>query len=166
MAKITDARVGYLASVASNIKSVDDNPSFTTDDFFVYYPQFQGVGGLNSPALPTEVVDMYIEFANAALSAKKYGKQWKLMMCLFVAHFCTLYLQSYVPENVSAQQVIAASQAKGLVTSKSVGDVSVNYDFQNALSGLDGWANWGTTSFGIQFAAIAKMFGHGGMYIY
>ena len=62
--------------------------------------------------------------------------------------------------------VIKAAETKGLVASKSVDGVSVSYDFSTALSDLDGWADWKTTEYGIQFVTLAKNFMRGGMYVW
>lgn len=137
------------------------NPPYTIADFFKFYPQFQGL-----IELPVEAVEMYIGLANSYVNIKRWKNSWKLGMHLFTAHFCTLYIQSFSPVGSSAREVMASAQAKGLITSKGVGDVSVSYDFSSAVNGLDGWANWTSTSFGIQLASIGKILGKGNSWVY
>ncbi len=149
-----------LIGTASNITK-DENPSFTINDFFEIYPQFR-----DNNALPPEMIEMYIDFADSAVNIKKWGKQWKLGMSLFVAHFCTVYMMSFSPEGSSAAAVIAAGQTKGLVSSKSVGDVSVSYDFSYAIQDVATWGQFNLTSFGNQFVSIAKMMSKGNMFIW
>ncbi len=149
-----------LIGVASNITK-DENPSFTICDFFDIYPQF-----MDNDALPAEMIEIYIEFANEAINIHKWGKQWKLGMSLFVAHFCTVYMMSFTPEGSSAAAVIAAGQTKGLISSKSVGDVSVSYDFSYAVQDVATWGQFNLTMFGNQFVSIAKMMTKGNMFVW
>ena len=156
---MTSGFLSYKAN-AANIKE-GTNPPFVLQDFYSMYPQFEGLA-----ELPEEVITMYVDFAKASINIDRWKNSWKIGMCLFIAHFCTLYIQSFTPAGSTAQEVIAAAQAKGLVTSKSVGDVSVNYDFSSAVNGLDGWANWTSTTFGINLANLGKLLGKGNMWIF
>lgn len=152
--------VNSIIAGASNIKG-GDNPPFTVDDFKKIYPQFwKG----KKPLVPVEVIDMYVQLAAACVKKARYHDMWKHCMCLFVAHFLTLYMQTMVdPEFADARAVAAAGQTKGLMTSKSVDGVSASYDFSAVLQDLDGWAAWKLTAFGAQFATLAKAYGMGGM---
>lgn len=145
---------------ASNVKD-GTNPPFLLTDFKKFYPQFSEL-----PELPDLILEQFIGMANAYINIDRWKSTWTLGMCLFVAHFSTLYLQTFAEPNAAANQVMSAAQAKGLITSKSVGDVSVSYDFSSAVNGLDGWANWTSTAFGIQLASFAKILGKGNMYVY
>ena len=115
------------------------------------------------PLIPTEVMEMYIELAHGAVKQSRYKGAWKHCMCLFVAHFTTLYMQSMSESNVDA--VIHAGQTKGLVTSKSVDGVSISYDSSSLLQGLDNFASWKLTTYGVQFITFAKTYNKGGMYV-
>lgn len=145
---------------ASNIKR-GKNPPFCIDDFFAVYPHFQGLD-----KLPRRIVEMYIMFANEVVNIDRWGKQWFLGMCLFVAHFCAVYLMSVEEENSSAEQVIAISQTKGLISSKSVGSVSVSYDFSYAVQDIDTWGQFNLTIYGNQYVSLARLMSKGGMYIW
>ena len=149
-----------LINTASNLKR-NENPPFYLEDFYAVYPQFQGLD-----ELPDMIVQMYIDFANEVVNIARWGKQWKLGMCLFVAHFCSVYLMSFVENNSEAAAVIAAGQSKGLISSKSVGDVSVSYDFSLAMQNVDTWGQFNLTLFGNQFVSIAKLNSKGGMWIW
>lgn len=150
---------GVVAN-AANIKE-GINPPYTIKDFYDVYPQFE-----NLELLGPEIVEMYIGLANAYLNIDRYKSVWKIAMCLFIAHFCTLFLQSTTPVGSSAKEVIAAGQSKGLISSKSVGDVSVSYDYSMIAQGLENWAGWTLTAYGVQLASLAKIAGKGGMYVY
>lgn len=149
-----------LISQASNIKYIE-NPPFTVAEFYDIYPQFQAVEGLND-----NIVQMYLDFALDVVNIARWGKQFKLGVCLFTAHFVTLYLMSATPEGADAQEVMNSSQMRGVINSKSVGDVSVSYDFSLAISDIDKWGNFNLTLFGNQFVSIAKLMSKGGMYIW
>lgn len=152
-----------IINKASNIKG-GDNPPFGVDEFKAIYPHF--FGSACSEIIPDDVMNMYIEFANASLKEKRYKRAWKTVMSLFVAHFLTLYMQSVVDPESSASTVIQAGQTKGLTSSKSVDGVSVSYDFATAVNDLQGWAQWKLTNYGVQLATLAKAYGMGGMYVW
>lgn len=136
-----------------------ENPPYALDNFKKVYPQFFGEG-----KVPEEVLQIFINLANASIMEKRWHEAWAMGMGWFVAHFSTLYLQGTADPNSSAGQVIAAGNARGLQTSKSVGDVSVSYDYSSVANDLDGWAAWKLTVYGTQLATYAKMISRGGMY--
>lgn len=156
--------INSIVAKASNVR-VGTNPPFSIEDFLKIYPQF-GKDSDNKEIVPTEVIDMYIQFADTCIQESRWQGGWKLGTALFVAHFCTLWVQSYQDPNHGANAVMQAAQTKGLVASKSVADLSISYDFSTALSDLDGWAVWKLTTFGVQLASMAKLIGKGGMYVW
>ncbi len=147
-----------IISDAANMPQ-GSNPAFAADDLYAFYPQFKGI-------IPDAVIEMYIGLANASLSAARWMGSWKIGMCMFVAHFLTLYLQTSTPEGSTAMQVINAGEARGLTTSKSVGGVSQSIDYSTAAADLDGWAAWKLTAYGQHFATMAKLVGMGGAVIW
>ena len=52
-----------------------------------------------------------------------------------------------------------------MVTSESADGVSYSRD-GSALNDLNGWAAFKMTTFGVQFATMAKLVGRGGMYVW
>ncbi|RGX53204.1 DUF4054 domain-containing protein [Anaerotruncus sp. AF02-27] len=147
-----------IISDAANMPQ-GSNPAFAAADLYAFYPQFKGI-------IPDVVIEMYIGLASASLSAARWMGSWKIGMCMFVAHFLTLYLQTSTPEGATAVQVINAGEARGLTTSKSVGGVSQSIDYSTAAADLDGWAAWKLTAYGQQFATMAKLVGMGGAVIW
>ena len=143
-----------LIAQAANAPDCSGNPSFTTEDFLAIYPQFAEV--------PPAALEMFLNLALASLSQRRWGESWQLGVCLFVAHWCTLYLRSQVPEGATARQILAAGENRGLVTSKAVGGVSVSVDYSAVASDLNGWAAWKETTYGTQWATLAQMVGMGG----
>ena len=145
------------------------NPEYGINDFKRFYPYFfnlpENEGDIPEPLLPVEVVEMYIEFAHSCVKIWRYHEGWKLLIGLFIAHFCELYLRSMADPGSSAAEVIAKGQLKGLAASKSVDGVSVSYDFSQALNGLEGWGEFLSTEYGAQFATLAKMYSPRSIYI-
>lgn len=162
-------KMSYNRSIYNNVGDIGTssnilkgkNPPFSIEEFYAFYPQFQGLD-----ELPDQIVWMYICFANEVINIERWGAQWKLGMCLFVAHFCSVYLMSYTDTNSAAAAVIAAAQSKGLISSKSVGDVSVSYDFSLAMQDVDRWGQFNLTIFGNQFVHLAKMMSKGPMFVW
>ena len=145
------------------------NPDYGVDDFKAVYPFFftvpQNENEQSVSLIPDEVVEMYIEFAHVCVRYSRYHGAWKMCMGLFIAHFCILYMRSMVEPDSNAAEVLKSGQAKGLQTSKSVGSVSVSYDFSLATQGLNDWAAWASTEYGIQLISIAKMYAPRSIYI-
>ena len=156
--------IAGLIGAASNIRT-GSNPPFTLDDFIAMYPQF-GPDANGNYVVPQEIVQMYIDLANACILEARWHAYWKVAMGWFIAHFLTLYVQGTADPNSGAAGVLKAGEARGLVTSKSVGDVSVSRDYSTIANGLDGWAGWNLTTYGQQLATIGRLVGKGGMYVY
>ena len=156
-----------LAADASNL-TFGTNPAYGIADFLAVYPQFGTMTG--SPAtysgpVPQAVLQTYVNLASASLSRERWCDAWQVGMALFIAHFVTLYLQSSsVPANSPIKAIVAAGLARGVVVSKSAGDVSES--FENPAKDIDGWAGWKLTTFGIQLLTMARLMGMGGMWIY
>lgn len=164
---ISDSDARQIAAAASNIRT-GGNPSYSlATDFFPSYPQFgpKGTAPNQTYLVLPVVMQMYCDLAYASLSYNRWHEAWNVAMGWFIAHFLTLYLQSMASAASAAAQVIAAGQSRGLVASKTVGDVSVSYDYNSIAQDLDGWAAWKLTTFGVQLATFAKRIGRGGMYV-
>lgn len=116
-----------------------------------------------SNLIPQVVLQTYINLAQASLQYNRWFDTWAFAMCLYVAHFVTLYAQSRGGANATFQQIAAAGLQKGIATSKSVGDVSQSVQL---VTGLDDWGAWNKTDFGVQLATFAQTIGMGGMYVY
>jgi len=147
---------GIIAAAANLPHS--DNPPYDSDDFLQQFPQFKEV-------VPGHILDMYVQFANEAINVGRWHNIWTHAMGLFIAHWCTLWLQWNQNPTGTAAGVINAGEAKGLKSSKSVDGVAVTYDFATAIADLDGWAGWKLTGYGVQLATLGKMVGKGGIYV-
>jgi hypothetical protein len=152
-----------VANSASNIKT-GTNPYFELSDFYSMYPQF-GPNTEGEYAVPMLITQMYLDLANASIKESRWHSYWNMAMCLFIAHFCTLYVQGFADPNGGAAAILKAGQIRGLETSVGVGDVHVSTDYSIVANGIEGWAQWKTTSYGLQLAGIGSMLGKGGMVI-
>lgn len=120
------------------------------------YPKFTDL-------VPDAVLSAYITLASACLVQERYQEMWPIAMGWFIAHFLTLYLQSDGNPASTAAQAAAQGLSRGIQVATSVGDVSVSYQ---AIEGLDSWASWTLTTYGQQFATVAKVMGSGSMYVW
>lgn len=123
-----------IIAAASNVRSSDNNPAYTMDDFLAMYPQFKDV--------PEVVRKAWLKMAMNCLQYDRWNDLWEMGMGLYIAHFLTLYLQSSTPEGASTQQIINAGLSRGIATSKSVADMSVGYDFGSVASESAGWGHF------------------------
>lgn len=147
-----------LINEASNIRT-GDNPAYARADFLTFYPQFTSL-------LPDTVIDKIIERAHATVLEVRWRENWEQGMHDFVAHNCVMYMIKVGEGTPTAAKVIASAQPKGLQSSKSVGDVSVSYDFSTNSDDFKGYANYAMTAYGRDFATMAKRIGKGAVYVW
>lgn len=146
-----------LIADAANLKN-GENPEYTLEDFFTFYPQFQ-------KQVPNAVVQSFINLASANLNIERWHKSWKFGMALFIAHFLTLYVKT-VGTACNPNTNLASGNIRGIQTSKSVDGVSVSYDVSSVLTELDGWGSYKLTEYGIQLLTLARLLGKGNMYVH
>lgn len=150
-------------AAASNLNS-GVNPDYAKSDFLNDFPQFTSsctTADGQTPAIPDVLLQKFINMANASISFSRYAENWSYCMGLYVAHFCTLFLSASSGENPSA----SASPAL-MVSSKSVGDVSVSYDVNSIADDLKGYGTFKSTTYGQQLATFARLAGMGGMTVW
>lgn len=155
---------GWPIGNASGVFS-DANPPYAISDFVSVYPQF-GPDANGNYIVPQTVLQVYINLASASLNQGRWQDAWYTAMGWFVAHFATLWLQSTqgLQGGASAGKVLAAGEARGLTSAKSVGDLSKSIDYSSISNDLDGWAAWKLTLFGQQLATMGQLVGMGAMY--
>lgn len=146
-----------LIADASNIK-IGENPEYTVDDFYAFYPQFKD-------QVPENVVEAFVNLASANINIKRWHKSWEFGMALFIAHFLTLYIKTSGTID-DPQTNLASGLVRGIQTSKSVDGVSVGYDVSSVLTEMDGWGSYKLTEYGIQLLTMARLLGKGNMYVF
>lgn len=165
---LTDANGFWLFPSGSNMPT-GVNPAYGVSDFLAFYPQF-GVGPTTGvPVVPENVVAAFVTLATTALQQVRWGAIWSIAVGWYAAHFCTLYLQSVADPDSGGAAVFEAGRSRGLILSKSVGDVSVSMDPN--LAGRDqpsmaGWGAFHLTVFGQQLITTGRLIGKGGMQLY
>lgn len=167
----SDRSVSYLITAASNIV-VGTNPPYGLADFCAFYPKFGTVTAGADPddpptytgLIPEAVLTAFISLASACLQKARWREDWSIGMANFIAHYCTLYLQTAVPTaNPTAQQAYSTGLARGIQTSKSAGDLSVGYQL---VGNFEEWGAWGLTTYGQQLITRARVIGFGILYVY
>lgn len=150
---------------ASNV-ILTDNPEFTLKDFSSIFPIFkiQDDCAKDQSDIPIEVFNLFYNMANKSLKYDRFKSQWKYCMCLYIAHYITLYLQTQNGDP-GAQAALAGALPRGIASSKSVDGLSISYDFMGASEDLKGYGTWKYTIYGQQLATITKLYGHGGMWV-
>lgn len=152
---------GYFSTyptIAKNV-SISTNPDYTVADFLSFFDQFT-----DSPS--EAVIQMFIDMAQQTVMQKRWHTDWMWAMHHYIAHLCTLHLRMTASngEYATRNDALNTGNAIGLISSESVGDVSVSYDFNQILGGINGYDWFKTTQFGIAFAGKAKGLAKGGMY--
>lgn len=147
-----------LVAEAANIRD-GDNSAYTSTDFFVMYPQFESV-------VPEKVIKSFIDLAHTCVKETRFKGMWYVAMGYFIAHFCTMWLESTADAGSSAATVINAANIRGVITSESADGLSYSKDISAITQDLAGWAQFKLTTYGSQFASIAKLLGKGGMYVW
>lgn len=147
-----------VVQAASNIRGGSDE-DITLAEVLAVYPQF------GTEALPEEYLEMILASANAAIRTARWHSQRKLAVCLYVAHFATLYLKTAADAGASPTAIARKGDGAGNVSSKSVGGVSVSYGAAEGSSDLTGYGGWKETVFGQQLATLARLAGAGMMVV-
>ncbi len=110
-----------------------------------------------SPLVPLPILNAYIYLATSSLVLNRYQEMWQMVMAMFIAHYCTLWLQCQATTpNANAIQVATSGLALGIKTAKAAGNVSAGI---MPLNDLEGWGTFQLTLYGQQFATIAKVIG-------
>ena len=123
----------------------------TVTEFRADFPQFQ-----DETKFPTPVIEFRLGLADLILSETKHDTLFKYMVGLFVAHHLSLWWQDQ-------REIIAGGAggaSKGVVSSKSVHDVSVSYDTSMTMNPDAGF--WNLTRYGQEYWQCFQLFGMGG----
>ena len=121
----------------------------TAEEFIAAYPSFADA--------PQGAVSYWLGIAPKFVDASRWGDLADLGAGLFAAHW--LAVSSATAAAAAAGNVSGGNV--GLVSSKSVGDVSFGYDLGSVVNADAGM--WNQTSYGRQYWQLARMFGGGGL---
>lgn len=152
-------------SGASNV-ILTDNPPFSQSDFTAVFPVFKlATSSLTATGeIPQAVYNLFKGMADAAIKYDRYFNNWKYLMCLYIAHYLTLYLQTQNGDP-SAANALKGALPTGIASSKSVDGLSISYEFMGVADGMEDYGTWKLTLYGLQLITLTKIFGHGGMWV-
>lgn len=122
----------------------------TPAEFRVNLPEFS-----DSSRYPDSQISRWLAAGGSLLSVDAWGELLDYGLELWTAHHLALWRRN--ADTAAAGG--AVGQGSGVVASKSVGDVSVSYDTGSGT--LDGMADLNLTSYGVQFARLARQIGMG-----
>lgn len=123
----------------------------TADETISSYPPNTS-GGF----IPQVVLNAFVAYGYACISWDRYRADWFMAIGFFIAHYCTLYLRSMAgnsPQSLTAGQLATAGLEKGITLQKSAFDVSSG---AAQPQGIEDWGTFTETTFGSQFATIAR----------
>lgn len=103
----------------------------------------------------TRTVNAWIDQASSTINAAAFGNRRDYVMSLYIAHHLVLG-----ERNARAAQRGSPGQGTGVIASKNVGGVSINYD--TAISSDEGAGHWNSTDYGKRYWKLVRMAGAGG----
>jgi hypothetical protein len=104
---------------------------------------------------PAGVIDECSEHAEGLTSERRFGSLYGRAVRLATAHFLVLASRA-----LEAGRAGATPGVGGIVSSKTVGSVSVSYDTNG--TNIEGAGNWNETSYGRLYQDLASRAGAGG----
>lgn len=158
--------VEELKARASNIVEGTQG-AYTLAMFFADFPQFKKTG-TETGFIPDAVINTFIAMANNTIAEARWGESWRFACGLFVAHYATMYLRQNkgnATGSANASQAADSGALVGVVSSASLGDASVSYDTSVATQATQNWGQWNLTTYGQQYASLARLFVMGGSYV-
>lgn len=116
----------------------------------------------SAPLLPATVLNTFITLASASLNQRRWLEMWPQAMNLYVAHLSQLWLVSEGNASSAPGAAAAAGMSRGIVTSKSVGDVSVSYQ---PLATSTDYGDLALTIYGQDLARLCSVVGVGPIFV-
>jgi len=134
---------------------------YTAEMFLEDFPQFTRNG---VSLCPDSMLEQFVKRAAAVISPDKWDA-WRYACGLYVAHYTTLYLQSYSEGSDTPAQAAASGALVGVVKSATLDDTSVTYDTSALTAATGKWGSLNATKYGQQLATEARLVGMGGMLV-
>lgn len=162
----TRAEVDSLKCLASNIVS-SDSDEYTESMFFEDFPQFKKAGSAGG-FVPPAMMKAFLNMAISTVSAARWCESWRIAIGLFVAHYVTMYLRQSggnTDGSATAKKAAETGALMGVVSSASLGDASVSYDTSSATQATQAWGQFNLTTYGQQYASLARLYCLGGSYV-
>lgn len=157
-----------LRKEAANVPEAGEKGTYSADMFMADFSQFYKVDeatGLKVSLVPTDMLNLFIENANASVLPSRWGSMWRYAAGLYTAHFASLYLKTYRESSDSALDASAGAEQMGVIKQTTMGDTSIQYDNSAITAATAEWGAWNSTTYGAQLVTLAKQIGALGMYI-
>lgn len=114
------------------------------------FPEFGDI-----TAYPDAQVNFYLALACARMNPCVWGAQFDYGQALYTAHCMALARR----RGISSQRGLVPGVATGLITAKSVADVSQSFDVE--VGTLEGAGNYNLTDYGTMFYELMMLAGMG-----
>lgn len=159
-----DKSISSLKSNAANVVS-GQNPLYTVCMFVKDFPQFRDISTKSGCNIPETILKSFIKMADDALQYARWREKWRYAMGLYIAHYATMYFQTYSEMGLTPEQMSKKGRVTGLMTSTTFGDVSVSYDVGIMAEATRNWGAWNATVYGQMLITEARLIGMGGAFI-
>ena len=100
------------------------------------------------------MVNFWASIAEQMVDVSRWGGMYTMGISLYVAH--NLVIQR---RNIAGATAGTSGLSTGVMSSKSVGSVSVSYD--NQIVTMPNAGQWALTVYGLQYLQLARMIGAG-----
>ena len=101
-------------------------------DVYKYAPELSGTD--------PDTLELYLDLARQHISSRVWGKKYVTAVLLFTAHILT--------------ELAEETSTEGVITSESLGDMSVSYAVSEATLSRNATHPWGTTIYGRMLLAL------------
>jgi hypothetical protein len=128
--------------------------TITADTFRSQFPEFEDTAKYSDAR-----ISFWIGVAYQMLNASILGDSLDFIAMLYVAHNMAIQAR-----NILSADTGIPGAGSGVVSSKSVGPMSVSYDTEKTT--LEGAGSYNSTIYGVQFIELIRMFGSNGVQLY
>lgn len=121
--------------------------------FLGFCPEFT-----SAASYPLALVNAWIPAAVAQINQSRFGSQYNLAVCLYIAHQVTLSAREI---QTTAPGTALAGEAYGPIASKSIDKLSISY---GTMGTVDGAGAYNQTSYGIRLFELIRSYASGPIY--
>ena len=123
--------------------------------FLSFFPEFS-----NTTLYPASMVETWVIPAVEIMNSYRFGNQYNLAVCLFIAHNVVLSARE-LQASQSGKAIVG--DTRGPIASKSIDKVSVSYN--NASASIEGAGAYNNTSYGQRLYKLIQSFASGPFYV-
>lgn len=149
----------YNISNLNGLPAPTTPPRFSKKDFEIYIPK---LAWILKDATKRPLLDKAIQKSQERLNYSIWQTDYDEALCLAVAHFIVQTLPDF------AQSTDNATEVGGVMTSRTIGSVSYNYDIDYTMpaGAKDGsWGYWLSTGYGRRLVTLALNRGFVGLIV-